>query len=626
MLTIVHRAAVATALLAISPATNLWAAPTVEQALALKPIQDDIDYDIPSAEIAAKCKIEAARELGSGWIVREESGQMLRRFLDTNNDKKLDQWSYFKDGIEVYRDVDANFNGKADQYRWLGTNGTRWGLDENEDGVIDNWKVISPEETTAEVIAALRARDPGRFKRLLLTNSELAQLGTGKSLEADLANRIKAAEEGITALAKSQVMVTSESNWLHFGGTRPGVIPAGADGATKDLTAYDNAAAILDTNGKHSQVSIGTLIRVGEGWRVIDLPKSEASAGFFYTAVDRAPDVIEGDVGTVSGAMQSLLGELEKIDKQLSETTNSTTLANLNRSRADMLEKIASQASSKEERATWTRQFADSVSAAIQSGDYPDGLDRLKKVVEDLAGDKDLPELVPYVKFQYLTAQYGQKLQTPNADFAKIQEQWLKDLEAFSKDYSKSDSAPEAMLQLAIAHEFAGQETDAAKWYSQVVRDFSTSPMATKAAGAKRRLECVGRSIQLQGKTHDGRALDLSSYRGKVVLIHYWATWCEPCKEDMKEIKALQARYAAKGFAAIGINLDSDAKSLADYLRQTSLSWPQLYESGGLDSRLANELGIMTVPTMLLIDKSGQVVRRNVHSAELDAELQRLLK
>lgn len=625
MLTKVHRAAVASAVLAFSPAA-LCASPTVDQALALKPIQSDVDYDIPSAESAAKCKIEAARELGSGWVVREETGQMLRRFLDTNNDKKLDQWSYFKDGIEVYRDVDANFNGKADQYRWLGTSGTRWGLDKNEDGVVDNWRMISPEETTAEVIAALRAGDVERFKRLLLTPTELAQLGVGKSLEADLASRIKSAEEGVAALVASQKMVTNEAKWLHFGATRPGVIPIGADGATKDLVAYDNAAAIVDTAGKHSQVSIGTLVRVGDGWRVIDLPKSEASAGFFYTSVDRAPDVIEGDVGNVSEAMQSLLGELERIDKQLTEATATASLAKLNRSRADVLEKIANQASTAEERATWTRQFADSVSAAIQSGEYPDGLDRLRKTLENLSRDKELADLAPYVKFQFLSADYGHKLQSPNADFAKIQEQWLKDLEAFSKDYPKSDSAPDAMVQLAIAHEFAGQETDAAKWYGKVVSEFSNSPMAAKAVGAKRRLESVGKSIQLQGKTHDGRPVNLDAYQGKAVLIHYWATWCEPCKEDLKVIKALQARYATQGFTAIGINLDSEQKLLADYLRDNSLPWPQLYEPGGLDSRLATELGIMTVPTMLLIDKSGQVVRRNVHSAELDAELQRLLK
>lgn len=246
--------------------------------------------------------------------------------------------------------------------------------------------------------------------------------------------------------------------------------------------------------------------------------------------------------------------------------------------------------------------------------------------MEALSRDKALSALAPYAKFQFLSADYGQKIQSPNADFAKIQEQWLKDLEAFSRDYPKSDSAPDAMLQLAIAHEFTGQESDAAKWYAKVVSDFSDSPIAAKATGAKRRLESVGRSIQLHGKTHDGRSVDLDAYRGKAVLIHYWATWCEPCKEDLKVIKALQARYASKGFTAIGVNLDSEQRLLADYLRDNSLPWPQLYEQGGLESRLATELGIMTVPTMLLIDKTGQVVRRNIHSAELDSELQRLLR
>ena len=76
-------------------------------------------------------------------MVKTDGSQVLRRFLDTNGDNKVDQWCYFKDGIEIYRDIDANFNNKADQYRWLGTAGTRWGLDDDENGQIDSWKVIS---------------------------------------------------------------------------------------------------------------------------------------------------------------------------------------------------------------------------------------------------------------------------------------------------------------------------------------------------------------------------------------------------------------------------------------------------------------------------------------------------
>jgi thiol-disulfide isomerase/thioredoxin len=114
--------------------------------------------------------------------------------------------------------------------------------------------------------------------------------------------------------------------------------------------------------------------------------------------------------------------------------------------------------------------------------------------------------------------------------------------------------------------------------------------------------------------------------KGKVVLIHYWSTWCEPCKADMEQLKALQAKYAKQGFALVGISLDSDPQALADFLKTKKLTWPQLYEPGGLDSRLANELGVLTLPTMLLVDKQGKVLNRSVNVGELDKELSSQLR
>ena len=118
-----------------------------------------------------KCTIKAEKIDGqTGWVVRNPHGQILREFVDTNGDNVVDRWSYFKDGIEVYRDIDSNYNGKADQCRWLNTAGTRWGIDKAEDGKIDSWKAISPEEVTAEVVLAIRDKDPARFARVLLTS------------------------------------------------------------------------------------------------------------------------------------------------------------------------------------------------------------------------------------------------------------------------------------------------------------------------------------------------------------------------------------------------------------------------------------------------------------------------
>ena len=66
--------------------------------------------------------------------------------MDTNGDQSPDVFRYYRHGLEVYRDIDSNFNQKPDQYRWMNWGGTRWGLDPNEDGRIDEWKMISAPE------------------------------------------------------------------------------------------------------------------------------------------------------------------------------------------------------------------------------------------------------------------------------------------------------------------------------------------------------------------------------------------------------------------------------------------------------------------------------------------------
>ncbi len=152
-------------------------APGVADALKLVPVQKlDIEYDQPTPAEIARCVIEG-RPNKDGWIVRGPSGQIIREFMDTNNNRSVDRWSFYKDGIEVYRDIDTNHDGRADEFRWLNTAGTRWGVDLNKDQVIDQWKQISAEEVTAELTAAIKAKDAARFQRLLLTGAEAAQLG-----------------------------------------------------------------------------------------------------------------------------------------------------------------------------------------------------------------------------------------------------------------------------------------------------------------------------------------------------------------------------------------------------------------------------------------------------------------
>src|SRR5262249_30319435 len=106
----------------------------------------------------------------------------LRRFMDTTGEKRADGrthtdiWSYYKDGVEVYREIDTNYNDKPDQYRWFNTGGSKWGIDANEDGKIDSWRTISAEEAAQEAFAAVANRDLARLKALFISDAELTGL------------------------------------------------------------------------------------------------------------------------------------------------------------------------------------------------------------------------------------------------------------------------------------------------------------------------------------------------------------------------------------------------------------------------------------------------------------------
>jgi thiol-disulfide isomerase/thioredoxin len=615
----------------------LAAKPTPAEALKLTPVQKDVVFDVPAAKEIETCLVEVETVGGiTGWVVKTAGGQLLRRFLDTNGDNKVDQWCYFKDGIEIYRDIDANFNNKADQYRWLGIAGTRWGLDDDENGRIDSWKVISAEELTAEVVAAFRDRDAARFQRLLLTESDLKSLGLAPKHVTELTDKVAVAGRTFAEAAAKQRLVTPKSEWIHFGANKPGVVPAGTDGATKDIIVYDNVTAVVETGAKqHGQLVIGTIVKVGDAWKMFDLPKNlsgeqtagQAAVGYFFLAAFDTKSETETPMaaGAVSAEMQKLTADLERLDKQLAAATTTAEQARLNAHRADLLDKIISAAAA-DQRGLWIRQYTETVAAAVQSGAYPDGVGKLTALSAKLAQLPDGEELIPYVKQRLITAEYNRDIAAKDADFEKVNTRYIEQLEQFVKDHGTSPDAAEAMLQLAIDAEFTKQRSKAITWFGRIATDFPKSDLAEKAAGARFRLDSVGKSLSLKGKTLDGRNFDLAGTSGKLVLVHYWTTSCEPCKQDMELIKSLLAKYGSQGLYPVGINLDNDPKDVTSFLRTKPLSWPQLYETGGLDSRLATQYGILSLPTMILIGKDGKVIDANIQAGELETELKKLLR
>jgi thiol-disulfide isomerase/thioredoxin len=600
-------------------------APTPATALSFNPVHRDVQIDRPEAADIPKCTIKAER-VGSatGWVVRDPSGQIIRKFIDTNKDDRVDQWCYYKDGVEVYRDIDSDFNKRADQFRWLNTAGSRHGIDTNDDGKIDIWQSISAEEVTAELVAALRDRDKARFERLLLSIKELKALGLGKARAEQLAHKIESAPAAFVTMANQQKVITPNAKWVSFGGSQPGTVPAGWEGSANDLLVYENVAAMAEADGKPQAIGVGTLVRVKDTWRLIDAPQlidesvAENEPKTFFFTVPRGAGP-ETQVAKPTDKAQQLMEELRKLDAASENSPQE------HERRAQLLDQLAQEAEP-ETRVQWYRQLADTLSAAAQNGGYVAGIDKLKALLEKIRADGKDDELASYIQYRWMTADHVQKLAVPNPDFAKIQTAWVEDLEKFIEESKKYPDSAEAMLELAISQEFSENEEQAVKWYDAIVKSAPAgAPIHRKAEGAKRRLQSVGTTIRLAGKTLDNKSFDLAMLKGKVVLIQYWATWCEPCKADMPLLKDLRQKFRG-AFEVVGVCLDNDSKEMTEFLQENDPRWPQLFEQGGLESRFALEMGIQTLPTMVLVDKQGKVVSRNIRGADLDSEVKKLLK
>ena len=614
-------------------ATSFAAAesPTAAQALNLRPIQTLVEYATTTKEEAAQCTIRPEKDNGTtAWVIRNPQGQILRRFADTNGDNVVDLWCYYLDGLEVYRDIDSNFNKKADEYRWFNTAGTRSAIDKNEDGRIDGWRKISAHEVAEQIVFALKARDQARFELLLLTPDELAALGFGKP-RADLINEtIKAAPAAFSKLIAEQKAVTAQSRYVDFGSARPACVPSGTGGSTKDIVVLENAAALVDAGGKNEQVFLGTLIAVGDTWKLIDVPtvgsdNQPQDGGFLVDISDQPRGSENAAGGAPNEEMQKLMADLEQLYREGEGLPPEKLAANIEQ-RAEKLTRLA-QMSPEADRDQWHRQLAGMLSVAAQSGNFPQGFERLDQLQKTLADSGASDDLIANVAFQRMWADYVVAQQQPDANAAQIQAKWLTDLQAFVEKYPKTPDSAEALLQLGMYQEFVGKAEEATKWYQQLVTSFPKAESAPKANGALRRLGAVGKAMQLRSNDISGGTLDLASYRGKVVLIHYWATWCEPCKADMVLLKDVFAKKGGRDFDIIGVCLDENAADAKRYLTENRFPWKHVYEPGGLDGRLANEMGVMTLPLMILVDQDGNVAHQNIHvGPELDAELAKLIQ
>ncbi|HTW94635.1 MAG TPA: TlpA disulfide reductase family protein [Tepidisphaeraceae bacterium] len=138
----------------------------------------------------------------------------------------------------------------------------------------------------------------------------------------------------------------------------------------------------------------------------------------------------------------------------------------------------------------------------------------------------------------------------------------------------------------------------------------------------------VNKPLIVSGKTVDGKAFTTADWKGKVVLVDFWATWCGPCVEEMPHVKQLYSQYHSKGFEIIGVSNDYSAADLNKFTQDQQMPWPQLFDPTNAAQQdwnpISKSLGVDAIPEMVIIDRQG-LVRTVDGLSDADALVPKLL-
>ncbi|HEV2318916.1 MAG TPA: TlpA disulfide reductase family protein [Verrucomicrobiae bacterium] len=180
-----------------------------------------------------------------------------------------------------------------------------------------------------------------------------------------------------------------------------------------------------------------------------------------------------------------------------------------------------------------------------------------------------------------------------------------------------------AMIYSEVIHDSA--KSDALM--NQLTNEFSGTTLVTRLqnqeaqeAQAKKIQDSLAKGTQFPDFSENdvtGKPLSIANYKGKVVMIDFWATWCPPCRGEIPNVVATYQKYHDKGFEIIGVSLDSDRDKLLSFIKENNMTWQQYFDGQGWSNKLAVKYGIESIPMTFLLDGNGKIIGKDLRGEEL---------
>lgn len=581
-----------------------------------------VDIETPDKAEWGKCQNKVAQfGKGSGYVVTGPQGQVLRRFVDLDGNQSVDQYRYYKDGIEVYREIDSSGNPKSpvvDQFRWFNTGGTRWGVDSNKDGVIDQWKIISAEEVSMEAVRALATGDVRFLLPLLVTAEDLTAIGVEKGAQAAILKSLENPEKSLAEILKSSKLIKKTTRWMQFNCAMPYMVPAEPGKSAQDLYLYENAIAIVQNGNDTGSVHLGEIVRIGNTWKLTVLPRPvegqesfvAEGGGLFQPSSSMAGSTANTPDGNLKPEIQQLIDAIKKLDEAMpGPEAKPAEVEKYHATRFQYLAKLAELSGTPDEQDSWRRQLIEGIFAATQMGAYSGGLPELERMEAQFAKSAKDDPIYPFTVFRRILTGYMLSLQKAEvAERQKVQDDLMKSLEEFSSVFPTAEDRPDALLQIAVTQDLNAKAPEAVKWYTLIAKDHPQSRAAVQARGAIRRLSLKGKKFELSGALLGGGKVDVAQYAGKVLIVTYWTTYCTDCTKELPLLIEMYNANKAAGMEVLGVNVDTEGAPVQQYIQQHKVPWPHIAEPDGMQGAPAMSYGVLTLPTTFIIDKAGTVV------------------